>query len=208
MSNDTFEDTSETEEDRSIVKPGLLATGTLALGATANATMAQDGSQGRPGLMYSYQYYPNTDFTVIDRLPQESTVRLLQTADGETPPEIGDLGGWRGHVIQYDVGGDGIPAFLFLDERRMAEGETSSTGGDAQMFTSDRNLLRTTLGGEGGGGADGGQQTETGGENGQESQESADAEGNGAQDGQGGQDGESDGLEISVSLNGDDNESE
>ena len=96
-------------------------------------------------LVFSYDYYPGTEFDVISQLETGTTVRILQTVDEETVPEISQPDDYTGHVVRYQVGpGAGITSFLFLRDEALSAGDSGTMGEVASMFSPDLNLLQTS----------------------------------------------------------------
>ncbi|QLG47565.1 calcium-binding protein [Natrinema halophilum] len=151
------------------MKKGAATASAVALGTAATAGTAT-AQETVAALVFSYDYFPGSDFTVVSPLQQSTTVDVLQV-DGETVDEITQPDEYDGHVIRYDDGGEnaGVTTFLFTQDG-LSSGDSGTMGQDAQMFSSDLNLLETSInggnGGDGGDGGDGGGDTagnETGG---------------------------------------------
>ncbi|WP_049924398.1 hypothetical protein [Halopiger djelfimassiliensis] len=108
--------------------------------------MTQEIDDGRI-LVFSYDYEAGSQFEVISHLETSTTVRLLQTVDGETVPEISQPDEYVGHVVRYESANGALEptTLLFIREGRISSGETASIGEDASMFSSDLNLLATTV---------------------------------------------------------------
>lgn len=104
--------------------------------------MAQEGRT----LIFSYDYYPESDFEVVAQLRAETTVKILQTAEGETVPEISRPDDYTGHVIRINRGGSAtFTTFMFLNNGSMNIGDSGSLDGGASMFSSQLNFLATTI---------------------------------------------------------------
>ena len=134
---------------RSFMKKSALVAGTLLVGAGAGASSASAQEEGEEVLAFAYNFFPAADFDVIARLEQSTTVDVLQVGD-ETVPEISQPDEWNGHVVRYDMGmGDtaGITTFLFLRGVSLDAGDSARLADDAQMFSSDLNLLNSSIGG-------------------------------------------------------------
>jgi hypothetical protein len=134
------------DDRRSFMKKGALATGALALGLGSTGTAA---AQGRNVLVYTYDYYPNVQFRVIQQLEQSTTVRLLKVR-GNTVPEISQPDDYVGYVIRYLIGdnddGGLITTFLFIrGGNGLSEGSVRRLSGDASVFSSRLNLLSTSM---------------------------------------------------------------
>ncbi|GKZ13322.1 hypothetical protein [Haladaptatus sp. T7] len=144
----------ESEDRRSFMKKGALATGALALGLGSAGTAA---AQNQNVLVYTYDYHPNVEFRVENSLEKATTVRLLQRPGGGNVPEISQPDNYNGYIIRYLLGQNGgsdaqITTFLFGDGLSLSQGDTRRLTGGASVFSSTLNLLSTDLGGSGGGG--------------------------------------------------------
>ncbi|ODR82947.1 hypothetical protein BG842_15190 [Haladaptatus sp. W1] len=144
----------ESEDRRSFMKKGALATGALALGLGSAGTAA---AQNQNVLVYTYDYHPNVEFRVENSLEKATTVRLLQRPGGGNVPEISQPDNYNGYIIRYLLGQNGgseaqITTFLFGDGLSLSQGDTRRLSGGASVFSSTLNLLSTNLGGSGGGG--------------------------------------------------------
>lgn len=141
------------DDRRSFMKKGALATGALALGlGSAGSTAAQ----GQNVLVYTYDYHPNVQFRVVQALEQSTTVRLLQRSGGRDVPEISQPDDYNAYIIRYQLGGGGgaqgqITTFVFGRDLSLNTGSTRRFSGDASVFSSTLNLLSTSLQGSGGG---------------------------------------------------------
>ncbi|UHQ96149.1 calcium-binding protein [Natrinema halophilum] len=136
---------SDGDSRRTFIKKGALAASAIALG-TAATTGTASAQQDEQGLVFSYDYFPGAEFTVVARLEQTATVNVLEV-DGELVDEISQPDDWNGHVIRYETrgGAAGVTTFLFLRDAVLSSGDTGSTSGDASMFSSELNLLSTSL---------------------------------------------------------------
>lgn len=107
--------------------------------------MVQD-QEGRV-LVFSYDYQAEGEFDVVSELETSTTVRILQTAEEETIPEISQPDDYTGYVIRYDTGsGASTPTtLLFLRDETLSADDSGTLGEDASMFSSELNLLATTL---------------------------------------------------------------
>ncbi|EFW90418.1 hypothetical protein ZOD2009_20213 [Haladaptatus paucihalophilus DX253] len=144
----------ESEDRRSFMKKGALATGALALGLGSAGTAA---AQNQNVLVYTYDYHPNVEFRVENSLEKATTVRLLQRPGGGNVPEISQPDNYNGYIIRYLLGQNGgsdaqITTFLFGDGLSLSQGDTRRLTGGASVFSSTLNLLSTDIGGSGGGG--------------------------------------------------------
>ena len=158
MTEQTQQEPTDVESDdrRSFLKKGALATGALALGLGSAGSAS---AQSRNVLVYTYDYHPNVEFRVTNSLEKATTVRLLERPGGGTVPEITQPDNYNGYIIRYLLGGGGgggqgqITTFLFLQGGALSQGSTHQLSGDASVFSSELNLLSTTIrGGFGGGG--------------------------------------------------------
>ncbi|WP_232423770.1 MULTISPECIES: twin-arginine translocation signal domain-containing protein [Haladaptatus] len=138
----------ESEERRSFMKKGALATGALALGLGSAGSAS---AQGRNVLVYTYDYHPQVEFRVVNSLEQATTVRLLQRPGGGNVPEISQPDDYDGYIIRYLLGGGGgdgrgqITTFVFGRNLSLSQGDTRQFSGDASIFSSTLNLLSTSL---------------------------------------------------------------
>ncbi|RKD97307.1 hypothetical protein [Halopiger aswanensis] len=98
-------------------------------------------------LVFTYDYEAGESFDVVSQLETSTTVRILQTADEETVPEISQPDEYNGHVVRYqaDDGPQGPTVLLFTRDQTFESGESGSLGEDAQMFSSRLNLISTSL---------------------------------------------------------------
>jgi len=142
----------DSEERRSFMKKGALATGGLALGL---GSMGSASAQQGQALVYTYDYHPGTRFRVVNQLEQTTTVRLLRRPGGGTVPEISQPDDYNGYVVRYLIGGDGdqgqITTFVFGQNLNLSQGDTRRFTGGASVFSSDLNLISTNVQGGGGG---------------------------------------------------------
>ncbi|WP_266079134.1 hypothetical protein [Haladaptatus caseinilyticus] len=135
----------ESEERRSFMKKGALATGALALGlGSAGTAAAQDGNSV---LVYTYDYHPNVPFRVTNSLEASTTISLLERPGGGDVPEISQPDEYNGWVIRYDLGGQdaAITTIMFSRSASLSRGDRRRFAGDATIFSSELNLLSTTL---------------------------------------------------------------
>ncbi len=134
----------ESEERRSFMKKGALATGALALGlGSAGTATAQDSEV----LVYTYDYHPNVPFRVTNTLEQSTTVSLLERPGGGDVPEISQPDDYSGWVIRYNLGGQNaaITTIMFSRSADLSSGDRRRFSGDATIFSSELNLLSTNL---------------------------------------------------------------
>ncbi len=145
----------ESEDRRSFMKKGALATGALALGLGSAGSAS---AQSRNVLVYTYDYHPNVEFRVVNTLEKATTVRLLERPGGGTVPEISQPDNYNGFIIRYVLGGGGssqgqITTFMFVNgSASFGQGTTHRFSGDASIFSSTLNLLSTTTQSGSGGG--------------------------------------------------------
>ncbi|GAA5049090.1 hypothetical protein ACFFQF_25320 [Haladaptatus pallidirubidus] len=133
------------ESRRTFMKKGALATGALALGlGSAGTAAAQDTDSV---LVYTYAYHPNVPFRVTNALDQSTTVRLLERPGGGSVDEISQPDDYSGWVIRYDLGGSvaAITAIMFSRDASFSQGDRRRFSGDATVFSSELNLLSTTV---------------------------------------------------------------
>ncbi|SEQ34620.1 hypothetical protein [Natrinema salaciae] len=98
-------------------------------------------------LLFTYDYESGEDFEVVSQLETGTTVRILQTADGETVSEISQPDEYTGHVVrlQAENGPQGPTILLFTRDESYDSGDSGTLGEDAQIFSSQLNLLSTSL---------------------------------------------------------------
>ncbi|WP_049970699.1 twin-arginine translocation signal domain-containing protein [Haladaptatus cibarius] len=155
MSENKNHDTKNVEstERRSFMKKGALATGALALGLGSAGTSA---AQENEALVYTYAYHPGVQFRVENTLEQTTVIQLLQLPGGGNVPEISQPDDYSGWVIRYNLGNGGaaITTVMFSQNANLSADDQGQFSGDATIFSSELNLLSTTLqtGGGGGGG--------------------------------------------------------
>lgn len=108
--------------------------------------MVQEDEEGRI-LVFSHDFEAGAEFDVISQLETSTTVRILQTVDEETVPEISQPDEYTGHVIRYN--GDDPPlaptTLLFVRAGSMSADDSATLGDEASMFSSQLNLLETTI---------------------------------------------------------------
>jgi hypothetical protein len=138
----------ESNDRRSFMKKGALATGALALGLGSAGTAA---AQNRNVLVYTYDYHPDVQFRVVNTLEAATTVRLLERPGGGNVPEISQPDDYNGYIIRYLLGGGGggqgqITTFMFSrGGQSLSQGDTRRFSGNASIFSSELNLLSTSL---------------------------------------------------------------
>ena len=96
-------------------------------------------------LFYSYDFHPGTDFEVAAQLETSTTVRMLQTIDEETVPEISQTDEYTGNLVRYTVGEARAPAFLFTRGRSLSAGDSGTVGTVGSMFSFQLNLMETAI---------------------------------------------------------------
>lgn len=97
-------------------------------------------------LVFSYDYYPGVEFDVVSQLQTSSTVRILQTIEGENVAEISQPDEYTGHVIRYNIGGSvGITSFLFARNQSFSAGDSETLSETASMFSPQLNLMETSI---------------------------------------------------------------
>ncbi|WP_231183254.1 twin-arginine translocation signal domain-containing protein [Haladaptatus sp. DYF46] len=145
----------ESKDRRSFMKKGALATGALALGlGSAGSASAQSSNV----LVYTYDYHPSVEFRVVNTLEAATTVRLLERPGGGNVPEISQPDNYNGYIIRYLLGGSNggqgqITTFMFKQGgQTLSQGDTRQFSGDASIFSSELNLLSTSIGSGNGGG--------------------------------------------------------
>ena len=151
MTEQTSQEPPEIDSDdrRSFLKKGALATGALALGLGSAGSAS---AQNRSVLVYTYDYHPNVDFRVVNSLEKATTVRLLERPGGGNVPEISQPDNYNAYIIRYLLGGGGsggqgqITTFIFLNGGgALSQGSTHRFSGGASIFSSELNLLSTTI---------------------------------------------------------------
>ncbi|GAB3664307.1 hypothetical protein [Halopiger thermotolerans] len=97
-------------------------------------------------LVFTYDYEAGESFEVISQLETSTTVEILQS-EGETVPEISQPDEYAGHVVrlQADDGPQGPTILLFTRDESYESGASGSLGDDAQIFSTQLNLLSTSL---------------------------------------------------------------
>ncbi|WP_227380700.1 twin-arginine translocation signal domain-containing protein [Haladaptatus halobius] len=128
MTNREQQDMKDIDSDdrRSFMKKGALATSALALGlGSAGSASAQDDLV----LVYTYDYHPNVQFRVVQALEQSTTVRLLQRPGGGDAPEISQPDDYNAYIIRYQLGGGDrgqgqISTFVFGRDLSLNTGST------------------------------------------------------------------------------------
>ncbi|WP_458188433.1 hypothetical protein [Haladaptatus sp. NG-WS-4] len=126
------------------MKKGALGASALALGLGSAGTVA--AQESATVLVYTYAYHPNVPFRITNALEQSTVVRLLQRPGGGDVPEITQPDDYRGWVIRYDLGGRdaAITAMMFSRDATFSRGDRRRFSGDANVFSSELNLLSTT----------------------------------------------------------------
>ncbi|WP_433628994.1 twin-arginine translocation signal domain-containing protein [Halomicrococcus sp. NG-SE-24] len=142
------------ESRRNFMKKGALASGAAALGLAGSSGSAA-AQQRTQVLVFTYDYYPNVTFRVTQGLQASTTVNVLRRPGGGTVPEISQPDDYNGYVINYRLGAQGqqsagITTLLFTRETLQTDARYRLAG-DAQVFSSDLNLLSTNARRIGGG---------------------------------------------------------
>lgn len=98
-------------------------------------------------LLFTYNYEAGENFDVVSQLETSTTVRILQTTEEETVPEISQPDEYTGHVVRYavDDGPQAPSILLFTRDQGFSSGDSGTIGEDAQMFSTQLNLISTTL---------------------------------------------------------------
>ncbi|WP_254764860.1 hypothetical protein [Natrinema marinum] len=98
-------------------------------------------------LVFTYNYEAGESFDVVSQLETSTTVSILQTADGETVPEISQPDEYTGHVVRYstDDGPQAPSVLLFTRDQSYSSGDSATLGEDAQMFSTQLNLISTSI---------------------------------------------------------------
>lgn len=105
--------------------------------------MGQDTGRA---LVFSYDYFPGSDFDVVAQLETSTTVRVLQTSDEETVSELSQPDEYTGHVVRYEMGDTaGFTTLLFLQNESLSSGDSGSLADEATVFSSVLNLLETSI---------------------------------------------------------------
>ncbi|WP_226006336.1 hypothetical protein [Natrinema salinisoli] len=98
-------------------------------------------------LVYTYNFEAGESFDVVSELETSTTVRALQTAEEETVSEISQPDEYNGYVIRYQVddGPQGPTVLMFSRDATFDSGDTGTLGEDAQIFSTELNLIATPL---------------------------------------------------------------
>ncbi len=107
--------------------------------------MVQDGEERV--LLFTYDYEAGATFDVVSQLEQGTSVRLLQTTEGETVPEIPQPDEYNGYVVrnQSDSGPLEPTTVLFVRGQTLSVDDSETLSEDASMFSSRLNLFSTSL---------------------------------------------------------------
>jgi len=143
MTDEKSEDLIDSNR-RSFMKKGALASGALALGLSGSGTVA--AQEGEEALVFAYDYWPQTPFLVINQLQTSTTVDILNGLDDEGIAEISQPDDFNGYVVNYRMqeDGPGLYTMIFTDSSLQTD-EQFQFSGDAQMFSTELNLLETTI---------------------------------------------------------------
>jgi len=129
---------------RSFMKKGALASGALALGLSGSGTVA--AQEGEEALVFAYDYWPQTPFLVLNQLQTGTTVDILNGIDDEGIPEISQPDDFNGYVVNYRMQQDGPGLYtMIFTESSLQQDEQYQFAGNAQMFSTELNLLETTI---------------------------------------------------------------
>lgn len=103
--------------------------------------------QEESALVFSHDYEAGADFDVISALETSTTVNILQTADGETVPEISQPDDYNGYIIRYNGGDPPLSptTLLFVSGVSLSDDDSGTLGDSASMFSTQLNLMETTL---------------------------------------------------------------
>jgi len=155
-------DESTDSERRSFLKKSALASTALALGGSGAASATEPvaaertavAQQTAQGLVFAYDYWPLTPFLVINQLQTSTTVDILNGIDDEGIPEISQPDEFNGYVVNYRMTeeGPGLYTTVFT-EGSLQRDERYQFEEDASMFSTDLNLLESTLTSQGNGGS-------------------------------------------------------
>jgi len=111
--------------------------------------MVQQDSQS--AIVFAYDYYPGVSFDVTTQLQQSTTVNILDGPEDEGIPEIDNPSDYNGYVVSYDLEGNSIYAYMFTTSN-VQQDDTLTFGDDASYFSTDLNLVETSVSTDGGGG--------------------------------------------------------
>jgi len=136
----------------SLVKGGALGLGVVGAAAAFTGASAQEGEEA---LVFADKYWPQTPFVVINQIQTSTTVDILNGIDDEGVPEISQPDEFNGYVVNYRMTeeGPGMYTTVFT-EGSLQRDERYQFSGNAQMFSTDLNLLETTIEAPDGGGDD------------------------------------------------------
>jgi hypothetical protein len=154
------EATETDSERRSFPMAGALASTAFVLGgggvasATEGVAAGQDAEAQQPqeGLVFAYDYWPLTPFTVTNQLQTTTTVDILNGIDDEGIAEISQPDVFNGYVVNYTPTDDGPGTFtlVFTAGTLQRDGQYQFED-DGQMFSTDLNLPESTLTSQGSG---------------------------------------------------------
>ncbi|RBI58358.1 hypothetical protein DMJ13_27110 [halophilic archaeon] len=139
---------------RKFLKKGALATGTVALGVSGSNTAGAQQVQ-QDVLTYFDDYQPGQTVQVVEQLPANITVTLLQLPNGNTVPEIGQPDDYNGYVVRPATGqGNRSWGATYLFTRAsITTGNRFQFGTTANVFSSQLSLISTSFSRQGGGGS-------------------------------------------------------
>jgi len=157
----TDQETGEpvTDGRGSLVKGGALGLGVVGAAAAFTGASAQEGEEA---LVFSDKYWPQTPFVVINQIQTSTTVDILNGIDDEGIAEISQPDEFNGYVVNYRMTeeGPGMYTTIFT-EGSLQRDERYQFSGDAQMFSTELNLLETTIEAPGGDDGDAGNEETT-----------------------------------------------
>jgi len=150
----TDQETGEpvTDGRGSLVKRGALGLGVAGAAAAVGSAAAQEGEEA---LVFSDKYWPQTPFVVINQLQTSTTVDILNGIDDEGVAEISQPDDFNGYVVNYRMTEDGPGMYTTIfTESSLQRDEQYQFSGNAQMFSTELNVLETTIEAPDGGGDD------------------------------------------------------
>jgi len=111
--------------------------------------------------VFAYDYWPETPFLVINQLQTSTTVDILNGIDDGGIPEISQPDDFNGYVVNYRMNDDGPGLYTAVfAEASLQTDERYQFSGDAQMFSTQLNLLEGTIESANGDGDAGDDETE------------------------------------------------
>lgn len=146
MTDSNLDPETSTERDssrRSFMKKGALASGALALGLGASGSAA--AQQQSRVLLFAYDYYPGASFNVVAPLQTSTTVDILDGPNDQGVPEISQPDEYNGYVINFTLGNRPVHSFVFT-RRNLQRDRSYRLSTDAQVFSTQLNLLEANIG--------------------------------------------------------------